>query len=387
MPAADSPQPGEPQVRLAELIGTLSLATDLGTAQPFEHAMRTCILAMRLGEALGLPENGLGEIYYVALLRMIGCTADAHVVAAVLGDELAARAWLARAETGNPASVLSALVRHLGEGNPPLRWARMVATALAGLPRLVATGAAHCEVAQLLAGRLGFGEQIQTALGQVFERWDGRGVPNGLRHEQIAWSVRVVQLAQDAIVAERIGGIEAAVATARQRAGGAYDPQMVEPFCREAQHLFSDAAGGSTWDAVLAIEPGAHAHLSSVQLDDALAAVADFVDLKSPVLSGHSRSVAELAAAAAKACRLAPTEVLAVRRAGLLHDVGRVGVTAAIWGHSGAAFGCGVGAGSASPVLHGARPAAAPGTGAARHAGGGPPRTQRWVRLPPRGHG
>jgi HD-GYP domain-containing protein (c-di-GMP phosphodiesterase class II) len=310
VPASDSPQPGEPHVRLAELIAALSLATNLGTAQPLEHAMSTCILAMRLSEALGLPEAERREIYYVALLRMIGCTAEAHVVAAVLGDELAARAWLARAETGNPASVLGALIRHLGEGNPPLRRARMVATALAGLPRLVATGAAHCEVAQLLAGRLGFGEKIQTALGQVFERWNGRGVPNGLRHDQIVRSVRVVQLTQDAVVAQRIGGVEAAIATARQRAGSAYDPQLVEPFCREAYQLFSDESRGSTWDAVLAIEPGAHAHPSSGQLDDALTAVADFVDLKSPVLSGHSRGVAELAAAAAKACRRPPADAI-----------------------------------------------------------------------------
>jgi len=211
----------------------------------------------------------------------------------------------------------------------------MMATALAGMPRLVDLGAAHCEVAQRLAERLGFGHDVQIALGQVFERWDGKGVPRGLRREAIARSVRIVQLAQDAVVSHRLGGVDAAVARARQRAGGAYDPRVVEAFYREAARLLSDPEDGSAWTAVLALEPGEQLELGPERLDEAIRAAADFADLKSPVLSGHSSGVAALASEAARRCRLPEQGVVAVRWAGFLHDLGRVGVTAAIWGKTG----------------------------------------------------
>jgi HD-GYP domain-containing protein (c-di-GMP phosphodiesterase class II) len=300
-----------------------------------EHALRTCALAVRLGDGLGLSRDDLARTYYLALLRMVGCTADAHVAAAVLGDELAARAWLVRTDQGSPAHVLAALLRHLGEGNPPLRRARMVASALAGMPRLVALGASHCEVAQRLAARLGFGTVLQAALAQVFERWDGRGVPRGLKREQLVVPVRVVQLAQDAVVYDRLSGPEAAVAMARRRAGGAYDPAVVERFCRDAADLLCQLGRGSAWETALALEPGDRAVLSEQDVDAAVEAMADFADLKSPYTVGHSRGVAGLVADAATRGRLPAADAVALRRAGLLHDLGRVGVSSAVWGKAG----------------------------------------------------
>jgi HD-GYP domain-containing protein (c-di-GMP phosphodiesterase class II) len=334
-PTGETGAPGAAGVRLAEVVATLSLATDLGSAQPIEHALRTCVLAVRLGDGLGLGPDDLSQTYYLALLRMVGCTADAHVAAAVLGDELAARAWLARADQGSPVHVLGALLRHLGEGNPPLRRARMVASALAGMPRLVALGASHCEVAQRLAARLGFDAALQAALAQVFERWDGRGVPRGLKREQLVLPVRVVQLAQDAVVYHRLGGAEAAVAVARRRAGGAYDPAVVERFCRDAPTLLAELERRSAWETALSLEPAGCPSLSDDRLDDAVHAMADFADLKSPYTAGHSRGVAALAADAAGRCRLPGPDAVALRRAGLLHDLGRVGVSAAVWGKAG----------------------------------------------------
>src|SRR5579885_2848902 len=102
-------------VRLAEVIATLSLATDLGMGQPAQYALRSCLLAVRLGEALGLGEEDLVAVYYLALLRFAGCTADAPVAAAAFGgDEVAARAWFATVDYGRPAQVLAALVGHIG---------------------------------------------------------------------------------------------------------------------------------------------------------------------------------------------------------------------------------------------------------------------------------
>ena len=258
------------EVRLAELIAALSLAIDIGVGQPMEHALRSCLLGVRLGEELGLDEQELADIYYLALLRFVGCTANKDVDAAVLGDEIAARAWIAALDLGQPDHVLAAFQRHLGEGEPPSRRARRLATALAGLPRLMENIPAHCEVGQRLAQQLGLGPTVQAALTQVYERWDGRGMPRGLKGEEIARPLRVALLAYQAVIFARLGGVEAARAKARDRAGGLYDPRVVEHFCRGAPRLLASLDGDVDWAAVLAAEPGPRPSLAAAQLDTAL---------------------------------------------------------------------------------------------------------------------
>ena len=115
--------------------------------------------------------------------------------------------------------------------------------------------AGHCEVAQRLAERLGLPDSLIVCLGQLYERWDGKGQPNGLKGEDVAIPVLVVTLAQDAVIWARIGGVDAAVATIRKRSGGAYHPEMAERFCQEAQSLLTGLGQEPTWESVLALEP------------------------------------------------------------------------------------------------------------------------------------
>lgn len=318
-------------VRLAEVMAALSLTADLGMGQPMEFGLRSCLLAVHLGDAMGMDDGELAVVYYVALLRLIGCTADAHVAAAVLGNEVAAWGWLTGVDWAQPSELMAALAQHFGGVYPPARRDRVVAGVLAEMPQLAGLAAAHCEVAQRLAERMGFAANVRDALGQVFERWDGRGAPAGLRGEEVARPVRVVRFAQDAQVLYRRGGVEATVAVARQRAGGLYDPTIVAHFVEDAPQLLRALDAESAWDAVLAAETGPRPWMTETQLESGLRAVADFVDLKSPYLAGHSSGVAELAAAAARRCGLPESDVVAVRRAGLLHDLGRVGVSAGVW--------------------------------------------------------
>src|SRR5262249_28649919 len=146
----------------------------------------------------------------------------------------------------------------------------------------------------------GFSGNIIVALGQLYERWDGKGIPNGLRGEQIAPAVRIVTLTQDAIVFHRLSGIEAAITVAKERKGAAYEPRVAETFCQHAGQLLVGLDGEPSWDAVLALEPGECVTLSDAQFDAACEALADFVDIKSPYTLGHSRGVAALAAEAAR---------------------------------------------------------------------------------------
>src|SRR5262249_13917783 len=189
---------------------------------------------------------------------------------------------------GRPTSVLATLARPLGASDPPLVRARMLVTALANMPRLYGTAVAHCEVGQLLADRLDLGPNVHSALFEVFERWDGRGIPRKLKGEAVAFPARVVPLATDALVYFRLGGVDAARTIVRQRSGGAYDPRLVERFVAEADRLFLDVGTTSAWDLALDAEPGRQPRLSPRQLEAALRAMADFVDLKSTSTLGHS---------------------------------------------------------------------------------------------------
>ncbi len=332
-------QEGASSIRLAEVIAALSLATDLGMGQPLEHALCSCVLAVRLGGSLGLSESELREVYYLALLHHLGCTAETYRMAALFGDEIALRTDFASVDSGHTPQVLSLVARYLrqaNEGASPLRLARTVAQGVLASQSLMKEAfAGFCEVAQRFAGRLGFSERIIQALGQTFERWDGRGLPAGLKGEAIAPAVRILLLAQDVITFQRLGGGDAAVSMARERKGSAYDPRMVERFCERAPQLLAGLEEEPSWETVLALEPGVRSYLSAEQFDTACQAVADFADLKSPYTLGHSSGVAELAASAARHCGLPEGDVVAIRRAGLLHDVGRVSISAGIWGKPG----------------------------------------------------
>lgn len=326
-------------IRLAEVMAALSLATDLGMGQPLEFALCSCLLAVRLAEQVGLPEATLHAVYYQALLRYIGCNADTYLLAAIVGDELALRSEYARVDTADTPAVLGLVLRHIRRAQADessLQAIRSIAQGLVTLPSVTKQGfAGHCEVAQRLAERFGFQEEVIAGLGQLYERWDGRGAPRGLKGEAIAPAVLVVALAQDVITFSRMGGVEAAVALARERRGAAYDPRLVDAFCRQPTTLLAGLETEPTWDAVLASEPGARVSLSDDRFDAVCQAIADFADIKSPYLLGHSSGVAELAAEAARWAGLPASDVRAVRQAGYLHDVGRVGISAGIWGKPG----------------------------------------------------
>jgi HD-GYP domain-containing protein (c-di-GMP phosphodiesterase class II)/DNA-binding CsgD family transcriptional regulator len=328
MPATPAPAP----LRLAELAAALSLATDLGTGQPLEHALRVCLLSVELAGALDLDEHERADTYYVALLRALGCVADAHRVAARFGDELLANAQIALMDTAQPADVLNLLVRHVGQGQPALRRAQMIAAALAAGPgerNEIIT--AHCEVAERLARRLGMRETVARGITQVFERWDGKGSPGRVRGDAILRPARIVTLARDAALFYRLDGVEGATRVMRQRSGTFYDPAIAAALCKRATSTLRVLETPTAWEDVLVAEPGHRPVLAPAARESALRAVADFVDLKSDYMAGHSSGVARLAAAAAGRLGLSEAAVDAVRQAGYLHDLGRVGISTGIW--------------------------------------------------------
>ena len=211
-------------VCLAELIAALSLGTDLGLGQPMEHVLRMCVLALALAERSDLDESERSVVYYVALLAWVGCCADSFEQARWFGDDIAARADYYPTDLVG-MNKARFVMHHVGAGEAPVRRARTaIEFVVSGRSAIETMRGTHCIIAGDLAGRLGLGERVRVALGEVFERWDGRGDPGQLAGTAISRPVRLVQLADVVEVFHREGGIDAAVAVARERSGAQFDP-------------------------------------------------------------------------------------------------------------------------------------------------------------------
>ena len=160
------------------------------------------------------------------------------------------------------------------------------------------------------------------ALSHAYERWDGRGLPDRLAGTAIPLPVRVVVVARDAVLWQRLAGDEAARDVLRRRRGRAYDPAVVDAVLTTGL----PAGLGGWWDDVLRAEPEPVRRLDAGGLDRALAALGDFSDLRSRWTVGRSGRVARLAATAAELCGLGADDVAVTRRAGAVADLGAVGV-------------------------------------------------------------
>jgi HD-GYP domain-containing protein (c-di-GMP phosphodiesterase class II) len=331
----------EKPIRAAEVVGALSLATDLGTGQPLEHALRTAMLAVALGERVGASAADLSDAYYVALLHSSGCTSDGHETAFLFGDDILPRAAFALVDAGSPEEVVAFLTANVGGGRPQAARAAMLEEVLAqGLPPVRQTFAAHCEVAQRFAAWLGFGSGTWAALEFVFERWDGHGFPGAAAGESIALPARLLHVARDLSVFLSAKGAVEARGVVERRAGTAYDPALAALAVRHFDELIAGVDETRIWQLALESEPSPQVWIAGDRVDAAFAAIASFTDLKSPWLRGHSVGVADLAEAAAWRTGLPRAAVTRLRRAALAHDLGRVGVSNAIWEKPGAlAFG------------------------------------------------
>ena len=324
-------RPAATKVRLAELIAALSLGIDLGFGQPMEHVLRQCLIALRLGELAGLSDEERLIVYYAALLVNVGCHSDAHEQAKWFGDDIALKSTKYEYEQRS-ARAAAAAFRLIGSGNAPLHRFRVgLEFAVSGHRDVEHMILQHSTLARGLALELGLPDAVQLAVGASYERWDGRGWPGELRGNGVPVASRLAQLAEYVEVAHRLGGTDAAVVLARKRAGGQFDPALADLLCENASGVLADLDTPHTWASVIDAEPALGVWLEGDRFDDALVAVADFVDLKSPYTLGHARAVAELVEAAGTEMGLPPDEVTKLRRAGLVHGFGRLGVSNSIW--------------------------------------------------------
>jgi len=294
--------------------------------------LRSCLLATWLSEEAGFDRQLRETVYWVALLRYIGCTGHAHEVATVFGDEIAIRAQTLVHDAANPAEVMRDVIAFATAGHPPEAREQIVQAIHAGVHEWVVRNfSSGCEVGDMLARRLDLDAGVRDALRFTFERWNGKGFPNGASGTAIPLAMRVVHLTHDMEAIGRLFSPAHALAAVVERRDRTYDPELADRFAAHGGRWFDRLATVEPWDAVLALEPRPHRTLDGARLDDALTVAADFIDLKSPYMAGHSRRCAQLAAEAARLLEFTDVASTTLRRAALLHDFGTTAVPNSIW--------------------------------------------------------
>ncbi len=317
-------------LRLADLLAALSVATDLGMGHEPEKAIRSCLLATELARSSDLPEVQVRDVYYTALLQHLGCTAPSHELTRVFGDDVSV---LPQAERTDDTTLRGALelLGLVGRGTGVRRAQHLVRMLAAGKDGGTAMLRSTCEVGARMAERLHLGNGVRTALRDSTESWDGSGGAFRRAGEEIAVPARFALLSTQAVLFDRVGGPEAAVEVVRSRAGHWFDPEVANTFARVGPDLLRRMADADVWNEVLEVEPQPARRIPPAQLDDVAGVFADMADLKSPYTLGHSTAVADLAVSAAGRLGLPTDRVPVLRRAGLLHDLGRVAVSSAVW--------------------------------------------------------
>ena len=323
------PDNAAPLVRQSEVISALSRAIDLTEGQPMGHAARSCMIGMRLAGELGLGVADRSALFYALLLKDVGCSSTAARVSEIIGgDDLGFKGGLKRIDWNRPSEA----VRHIvgsTSGSPLERARRVAAVARSGARLGDELVGLRCDRGAQILQLLSFPDATVVAMASADEHWDGRGKPAGLRGEEISLLGRLVGLAQTAEIFFAAGGPQAAADVVRRRRGTWFDPALVRLF----EHVAADSA---FWQQVAA--PDVTAHVAAFEPpeqvvladDDRLDLIAEafgrVVDAKSPFTSRHSERVAETAAGIGAILGLDTAELRDLRRAGLLHDLGKLGV-------------------------------------------------------------
>jgi len=314
-------------LRLGELVATLALAQDNAFGQPFDSQLRSCLLAMSLCEEAGFDEELRRTVYWVALLRYVGCTGHAHEIASVFGDDIAILGQTLVMDAADPADVGRTMVASATAGHPPEEHAEIVRALQAGAHDwAVHNFTTGCEVGDTLIQRLDLGPDVRAAFGFTYERWNGNGYPTHAKGEQIPLAMRIVHLTHDMEAIGRRSSPAEAIAAARDRRDRTYDPELADLFVRHGSLWFDKVDAMEPWEAVLELEPQPRRTLEGAGLDAALTVAADFIDLKSPYRAGHSRRCAQLGADAASEYGATEQEIATLRRAAFLHEFGTTAI-------------------------------------------------------------
>ncbi|WP_279479259.1 HD-GYP domain-containing protein [Aureimonas sp. SK2] len=321
-------------VRLSKLLGALSFALDLTEGQPIGHCARAAWIGLSIGRRMGLTEAELGELYYTVLLKDLGCSSNAaRICELYLADDLAFKRDFKTLGTSLP-KVLGFVLSHTGRRSPlGDRLRAILHIARHGGEISVDLIQTRCDRGAEIAASLGFPASVSAGIQALDEHWNGTGKPVGLAGEAIPVLARIARLAQIVDVFHTAAGPQAALDEARARAGTWFDPDAVACFeaAASAPGFWQDLAAPGLSARVFALEQGRGlVPVTESYLDDVARAFAQIVDAKSPFTSGHSERVSIYADLVAGELGYGEARRRWLRRAALLHDLGKLGVSNAV---------------------------------------------------------
>lgn len=319
---------------LSEILGAFSYALDLTEGQPEGHSLRSCWIASRIAQALDLSPTDCRTVYYATLLKDLGCSSNAARVAEIyLADDRSFKHDFKLVQEGL-GPTLRFVFSRTGRGQSLVARARAIATILgdgANIARdLIQT---RCTRGADIARRLRFPEAVAGAIAALDEHWDGSGKPEGVSGDAIPLAARLALLAQVADVFQKAAGPEAAIAEVAARRGTWFDPELVDTFLRiSASSAFWNEVNAPALEARIgAFEPeDTRIEVDEDYLDDIADAFGAVIDAKSPYTGGHSGRVGDYAQGLGTALGMAAPDVRHLRRAAILHDVGKLAVSSRV---------------------------------------------------------
>lgn len=328
--AAASTRPAT-QIRLAELLGALSHALDMTEGQPAGHCVRCCWIGMQIGDGLGLDETQAWELYYTILLKDAGCSSNAaRICQLYLADDLTLKHDFKRID-GSLPQALRFVLTHTGlKSGLAERFRAMINIFQNGGKLATELIETRCQRGADIARKMRFSEAVAEGIKNLDEHWDGRGMPQGIAGTEIPLYSRIALIAQVADVFHKAGGEDAARREVKHRSGTWFDPEIAAIFERAAARpSFWDALDGrDLQDIIYELEPAQHiALVDGDYLDDIASGFARVVDSKSPYTSGHSERVTLYADMIAEELGLDAERRRWLKRAALLHDIGKLGVS------------------------------------------------------------
>ena len=331
MPAASA----SGTIRLSNVVSALSAALDLTEGQPMGHAMRSCILGMRIAEEMRLSPQECSDLYYASLLKDSGCSSNSARLHQIMeGDDLRAKREVKYEDWTRPSvSGLRFLLRNVLPGKSLMQ--RLIKSARLGVQQKrnnAAVIGARCERGAEIARKVGMTESAAEAIRCLDEHWNGGGYPEGRKGEEIPLLARIMSVSQTLEVFATGRNIAEGVATISERSGRWFDPEVVRAVrsLEKDEALWLKVFSLEAREHVLQMEPGTAIPASAEQIDRLCLAFAEVIDAKSPYTYRHSLGVAAVAVDIAEGLALAPETITMIRRAALLHDLGKLSVSNAI---------------------------------------------------------
>ncbi len=318
-------------MKLSTVLSALSYALDLTEGQPLGHASRSCLIGMRLAEQLRLSPDERSDLFYALLMKDAGCSSNAARVHQLFGgDDQPVKRGLWLRDWRQWRHKIAYALEYVEPGGTVLQRVRRFAGLAAHGPAAERElFAIRCERGADIARALGVAENTAVAIRTMDEHWDGGGYPEGLRREQIPLHARIIGLAQVAEIYWGLGGPAAALDVARKRRGRWFDPELVSALraIGTSDPLWTDLASPDLSAAIARAEPIEHVLAADeIRLDRVAHAFALVVDAKSTFTYQHSDRVAAIAESIAAELGLPEPQRVRIRRAGLLHDIGKLAV-------------------------------------------------------------